>query len=227
MKNKLLLLPTLFAVATTVITGCASTRNQPAAEWDGLVLRPNTRLNAVWVRPNIELVAYRSVMIDPVSVSFASNWDPNSGQRSPSRRLDASDVAAIQTSLGVKVREGFRAELERGGYQIVDQPGDETLRITAAIVNLDVTAPDTMSAGRSRTYTANSGSMTLVLELRDSVSGELLARAADRQSGRNTGMMTITNRVTNTGDARRAIGVWATALRRGLDEFYGKATAAS
>ena len=67
----------------------------------------------------------------------------------------------------------------------MDQAGPDTLRVSAAIVNLYVTAPDTMSAGRSRTYTANSGQMTLVVELRDSVTGELLARAVDTQRGRS------------------------------------------
>jgi len=65
--------------------------------------------------------------------------------------------------------------------------------------------------------------MTLVVELRDSVTGELLARAVDTQRGRSTGAMSFTNNVTNTADARRAIGIWATALRQGLDELYGKA----
>jgi hypothetical protein len=66
--------------------------------------------------------------------------------------------------------------------------------------------------------------MTLVAELRDSVTGEILARAVDGRSGRNTGMWTVTNRVTNTADARRAIRVWARALRDALDEVYGRPT---
>jgi hypothetical protein len=37
-------------------------------------------------------------------------------------------------------------------------------------------------------------------------------------------MLQFTNNVTNTADARRAIGVWATALRQGLDEVYGRPT---
>ena len=65
--------------------------------------------------------------------------------------------------------------------------------------------------------------MTLVAELRDSVTGEILARAVDARSGRSSGTWTVTNRVTNTADARRAIGIWATALRQGLDEMYGRA----
>ena len=38
--------------------------------------------------------------------------------------------------------------------------------------------------------------------------------------GRNIGIMTITNRATNTADAQRAIRTWARALRSGLDGLH-------
>ena len=215
------LMPVALALAATVLAGCASTDS--VTEWDGLVRKPNTRLHAVFVKPDAEVVAYRSVMLDPVQISFDSNWDPNRGTRSTSARLSADDMAAIKNDLADLFREVFRAELERGGYQLVDQPGPETLRVTPAIINLFINAPDVSAPGRTRTYTADSGRMTLVVELRDSETNTLLARAVDTQTGRNAGMWTITNRVTNTADARRAIGVWASALRRGLDELYGRA----
>jgi hypothetical protein len=131
-------------------------------------------------------------------------------------------VEAIQTGLATMFRETFSADIARSNFQLVEQAGPDTLRVSAAIVNLFVTAPDTMSAGRSRTYTANSGQMTLVLELRDAVTGELLARAVDTQRGRQTGSMSFTNSVTNTADARRAIGTWSTALTQGLNELYNR-----
>ena len=164
-------------------------------------------------------------MIDPVEVSFARNWDPNRGGRSQLGRLDAGDMAAIQAGVAELFRETFRAELERGGYQLVETAGPDTLRVSAAIVDLYINAPDTMSAGRSRTYTANAGRMTLVAELRDSMTGELLARAVDARSARSSGTWQVTNRVTNTADARRAMGIWATALRQALDEMNGRAKA--
>lgn len=215
------LLPLVLAAGALVLTGCAST--EAVTEWDGLVRQPNTRLHAVFVKPDAQIVAYRSVMLDPVQVSFDSNWDPNRGTRSMSARLNADDIAAIKSDLSDLFRQIFRDELARGGYQLVDQPGPETLRVTPAIINLFINAPDTSAPGRTRTYTADSGRMTLVVELRDSETGTLLARAVDTQTGRGAGMWTITNRVTNTADARRAIGVWASALRRGLDELYGRA----
>jgi predicted small secreted protein len=219
------LLPVLLAVCATTLAGCASTRTTGPDEWDGLVRQPGTRLGAVFVRPDAEIVGYRSVKIDPVEVSFARNWDPNRGGRSQLGRLNADDMAAIQTGVADLFRETFRAELERGGFQLVDVAGPDTLRVTAAIVDLYISAPDTMSAGRSRTYTANAGRMTLVAELRDSLTGELLARAVDARSARSTGTWNITNRVTNTADARRAMGIWATALRQGMEEMYGRAKA--
>ena len=211
----------ILLLCATTLAGC--TQTAPIDEWDGLVRRPATRIDAVFVKPDADISGFTSVLLDPVQVSFASNWDPNQGVRNPARRLNATDVAAIQTGLATMFRETFSADLARGNFQLVEQAGPDTLRVSAAIVNLFVTAPDTMSAGRSRTYTANSGQMTLVLELRDAATGELLARAVDTQRGRQTGSMSFTNNVTNTADARRAIGTWSTALTQGLNELYNRA----
>lgn len=219
------ILPLLLALGATALVGCASTGTAPVEEWDGLVRQSGTRLGAVFVRPDAEIVAYKTVMLDPVEVSFARNWEPNRGGRSQLNRLDAGDLAAIQASLAELFRETFRAELERGGYQLVDAAGPDTLRVTASIIDLYITAPDRTSAGRVNTYTANSGRMTLVAELRDSMTGEILARAVDARSARSSGTWSIANRVTNTADARRAMTVWARALREALDEMYGRANA--
>lgn len=204
------------ALAALALAGCASTQRGPA-EWDGLVRQPNTRLDAVFLRPGVSISSYTTIMLAPADVQFADNWDPSRAGRSGARRLDTADILAIKANLSTMFGEIFTSELTSGGYKIVTEPGPDTLLVVPAIVNLFITAPDTASAGRSRTYTANSGQMTLVLEVRDSVTGEVLARVVDGRSGRTSGFMTVTNRVTNTADARRAIQIWASALRNGLD----------
>jgi len=80
-----------------------------------------------------------------------------------------------------------------------------------------------MSAGRSRTYTTSAGHATLVAELRDSVTGKLMARAVDSVQGRDTGSFQITNSVTNMSAARNALSKWARVLREGLDDATGRA----
>lgn len=187
--------------------------------WDRL---PMTIAFMALIAAQLVVGGLRNVKLDIVSVSFSSDFDPARGARSPARRLHADDLVAIKENLSAMTREIFAAELAEGGYRLVDAPGPDTLLVSAAIVDLFITAPDPQSTGRSRTFTADSGRMTIVLELRDSVTGELMARVVDRQTGRRDGTWSITNRVTNTADARRAIRNWAVALREGLDELSAR-----
>jgi len=106
---------------------------------------------------------------------------------------------------------------------VVDQDDDDVLRVSAAIANLYITAPEKMSAGRSRTYTTNAGHMTLVAELRDSVTGKLMARAVDSVQARDTGTFMITTSVSNLASARTALSKWARVLREGMDAATGRA----
>ena len=213
----------VFSLAAALVllaaAGCATTQRGPT-EWDGLVRQSGTRFDAVFVKPDAEIPSYSNVILAPASVQFARNWDPNRGGRNLSRRLNSEDIVAIKDSLATMLGDTFRQELTAGGYQVVTEAGPDTLLVIPAIVDLYIIAPEAQSAGRTRTYTANSGRMTLVLELRDSVTGETLARVVDTRSGRTSGMLTITNRVTNTADAQRAMRTWARALRDALDSLY-------
>jgi hypothetical protein len=213
-------------LASALLGGCASTpRAVEAVEWDGLVRQPHARLNAVFVRPGIkeQMSGFQSVILDPVDVSFASEFENVRRTGRISRDLNAADLAAIQRGLADQFQQVFREELQGGGYQIVDTAGPETLRVSAAIVDLFIAAPEAAQPiGRGNTYTANAGRMTLVLEMRESVTGEILVRAVDARSGRDSGMWTVTNRATNTAEARRAMRTWARALREGLDEFNAR-----
>ena len=161
--------------------------------------------------------------LDPIEVEFDKNWKPNDSQRGASRRLTNDDLEKIKKALAEEFRKVFTEELTENGYQVVTEDDDDVLRVSAAIVNLYITAPDKMSAGRSRTYTTSTGHMTLVAELRDSVTGKLMARAVDTVQGRDTGSFQISNSVTNMSAARTALSKWARVLREGMDEATGRA----
>ncbi len=64
--------------------------------------------------------------------------------------------------------------------------------------------------------------MTLVMELRDGPTGQLLARVLDTKAGSDTGWAQVTNSVTNSADFRRAVRSWAQRLVKGLDKLNGK-----
>jgi hypothetical protein len=107
--------------------------------------------------------------------------------------------------------------LTAGGYSLATEPGDDVLQVNLSIIDLWVNAPDIATAGNVKTYALSAGEMTLVAELRDSATGDVVARAFDRALAReNFRPMRITS-VENTAEATAAARGWAKALRQELD----------
>jgi len=161
--------------------------------------------------------------VAPCEVSFRKNWlrDQNQSRMDLTNRVTRSDVERIRESLGEMCQSTFREKLaEEPGYQLVDNvdDGENVLVLVPAIIDLDIYAPDVMSAGRSRSYTTRSGEMTLLLELKDGISGDTLVRIVDRRRDFDDMYLQWTNAVTNRNDAQRILNRWATELRDNLDK---------
>ena len=126
---------------------------------------------------------YSKLLLRPIEVQFAKNWDPT---KSGSALYDMHepDREKIKSELAEVFAEVFKKELEKGGYPLVTEPGADVVEMQAAIVNLYITAPDVSMdvAGRSKVYTSDAGHMTLIMQLHDSVTGQLLARAYDHSN---------------------------------------------
>ena len=188
----------------------------PAVSHDGLKLVTSKNVGLLYIREGATLAAYRRVMLDPVQVAFDKRWSKDR------REVDADERERIRNDLAEEFREVFTAELqESGGYEIVTDAAPDVLRVTAAIVDLYVTAPDTGAPGITKSYTVSAGRMTLIAELRDTESGAILARVADRKEAANSTHFQWTTRASNTADARRILKSWAGALRKGLDSARG------
>jgi len=191
---------------------------------DGLVLVPDRKVAAAYVDPEADFGIYNKIMILDCHVAFKKDWQRDQKRAGSRLSVSSSDMERIKAAVAELFQEVFAEELSKdGGYEIVDTAGDDVLLVRPAIIDLDVTAPDTMSAGRSRTYTTSAGAATLFIELYDSVTGDILARAADRKAAESMGgYLSYSNRVTNKSDARRMMRGWAKLLRERLDEFHGK-----
>ena len=104
----------------------------------------------------------------------------------------------------------------------MDEAGPDVLLLRPALLNVDVSAPDIRSSGRSRTYIRSAGEMTLYLELYDSATSDLFARVFDRRSGRSSGPIEWETGVTNRAQAEKILRKWAGVLRQRLDEAHGR-----
>jgi hypothetical protein len=206
------------ALAAALCASCASetsTRNLEVTH-DGLERVPNSRVERAWVKPGVDFSQYTEVGLLDCFVSFKRNWRMNH------QGVRTRDMERIKNTLSEEFRTVFTDSLESSGFPVVEQAAEHVLLIRPAIIDLDVAAPQTNSAGRSDSFTASPGVMTLVIELYDSESNEILARAIDRQRARNVGGIRWTTTGTNRQAARKILKRWADLLVSRLDEVHGK-----
>jgi hypothetical protein len=192
------------------------------SQFENLVAVEDAQAAAAYIDPQADFSVFKRAMILDTFVSFRSGWERDQRRGTRGTRISANDIERIKTRVSELFNSVFIEVLEADdGFEIVSEADYDVLLIRAAIIDLDVTAPDTSGAGRSRTYTADSGAATLYIELYDSVSGQIIGRAIDRQAARSpSSFMTWTNRASNTADARRVFRGWATNLRSFLDSHY-------
>lgn len=191
----------------------------PEVTIDGLHLLHDTKLAIVYARPGASLAGYQRVLLLEPYVAFKKNWERDQRSQSASSfKVTSKDVERIKKNLAAEFGVVFRETLNKGGYPVVDEAAEDVLLIRPAIINLDVNAPDTLSAGRGRTYTKSAGEMTLYVEVYDSVSGELLGKALDRRGDNDSAFYTWSSSVTNKAAADRILKGWADILVNALKE---------
>ncbi len=189
--------------------------------FDNLVPVEDASVAMAYIDPDADFSVFTHVMILEPYVAFRANWqrDQNRGRRSNNVR--ARDMERIRTDMAAMFKQVFTESLQADdGFEVVDEADYNVLLLRPAIIDLDITAPDVRSAGRSQTFSASAGAATLYIELFDSVNGTIIGRAADRQASRRGGTMTWSNRVSNSAEARRMLRGWADQLRSFLDQHY-------
>jgi len=187
---------------------------------DGLQKISVKGIDLAYARPGATLAAYKRIKLDPTDVEFSKSWDP---VRTGSRlKLTSAERESIRTGVARVVQEEFGKELRKGGtYEIASEAGPGVLRVKPRIVNLYLNVPDGGGGGRSRTLVASAGEMTLIAELSDSASGQVLARVADRSEANDIGRMLLADSLLNEDEARTIAAAWARILRKALDNAHG------
>jgi len=218
MTNKF---PSLLSmILLSSLAAVASAQNKsgvPETTIEGLELVPDTKQIAyVWAQPGADLSQYERVYIAEPLVAFKKNW-----QREQNRgriKVRSSDMERIKNNVASLFIEVFTEELGKGGYTLANERAEDVLLLRPAIIDLDVTAPDVRNSAQSASFTTSAGAMTLYLELIDSETGDMLAKALDRKADRDSGVMQWATGPSNRAAAIRIMRPWAVALREGLDE---------
>ena len=218
----------LISFATILLlVGCApapSIQQGPDAEttFDGLVRVDNSRFANAWIDPDVDLSQYDKIMAGGAEFEFRAVKKSNSSTMT--RRANESEFWISddkKQELVEIVSEAFRQELEKSKhFTVADAPGPDVLIIVGGLHDIVSRVPPDM-IGRGDFYLSSVGEATLVLEARDSLSGETIFRAIDRRAAESAGgQMMVSNTVTTRSEVRRLAKRWATRLREGLDSVH-------
>ena len=210
---------TIICIALAVLLATPSVVTAKAPDtWDNLIKVKSKNFEAVYLLPNADFRAYTKVMLDPTEVAFQKNWQSNINSEAIglSGRISNADASAI----AAKARTGFDSILAKAyadaGYQVVTVAGSDVLRLSTAVLNLYIAAPDPNDT-MGRSFTAEAGHAAIVIEARDSLTGAVLGRAIDeRAAGDFPGVRTS---LTNKDDFRDLFKTWAETSVKGLAEL--------
>jgi TonB family protein len=191
--------------------------DSPGSTQGRLRLDPSSDFAIAYFNPDADFTKYDKLIFEGPEIAFREGW------RRQHIGATLGDMERIKQECAQWFRDVFIAELQdEGGFQFVEEAGENVLLIHAGIGDLDVAAPILASNSDPGYSIAAAGtSATLVLELFDSARGEVLARVFDRQQSASAGFDSRDTRFSNENDARVIFTGWAEILRARLDEDRG------
>lgn len=216
-------------VAITFTAGCSSTpefsSDPDDVTHDGLTRVNRTIMDAVWARDDIDLSGVTKVRFNSLGVEYRNVDGPYSGRAgvganrsTASRSTEFQLDEATRNLFEEEVSNAFMEEIQRStAFEVTDEAGPDVVDVHIGL--LDVVSrvpPDTV--GRSRIFIDSVGEATVVLELRDSVSSTVLARAVDRRAAQNFTMQESTP-PRNRAEVRRLGRRWGQIIREGIEKM--------
>ena len=211
--------------ATVHIVGCSAEpeiQTGPEAEtyFVGLVRIDNARFAMAWVDPDIDLTQYSKIMPGGAEFEFR-NVQKTSAMAA--RRSNESEFWISDTDkqrLVDLVSDTFTEELQRSEhFTFTEEAGPDTMIITGALHDIVSRVPPE-DVGRSEIWLRSLGEATLIIELRDSLSNEVIYRAVERRAVESQSQMIRAHTATSWAEVRRWARRWATRLREGLDSIH-------
>lgn len=201
----------------TVLGACGPqpTQRLPTGDVNVEGLREVSARNfeSAFVRPGLDFSLYNKLMVNELELAF----------RTPDRSQN-------QFPLGEDQKTRFRAEMavafgeqlgQLQNLELVTEPGPDVLDLNVRVQDIVAGTPGTRvgAMGRASFALETVGQMTLVLELRDSESEEVLIRVFDRRAVEGAAMLSGDNVISTWEGVERVVARWASRAREGLDNL--------
>jgi hypothetical protein len=216
-------LPVFMMLLFAACAGEPSIDQSPDAElsFDGLSPIRNSVFQRAWIDPEIDLSQYDKILLGETDFEFRTVRETQSRtaiRNSSVREFYISEEG--RAKLIETVTSIFREELEASqSFTLTDQPDPDTLILVGGLSDIVSRVPPALT-GAGMVYVESLGEATLVFELRDSLSGETLYRAADRKRIERQDRPIQVSSATAWEEVRRWARSWAVKVRDGLDAIH-------
>lgn len=219
MRLKLTLHRCLIFLSLAAMGGCAPQPTQPldktSFDFEGLEQVPSQHFTAVFGRLGTDFTHYDGVVVNNVQLAF----------RTPDRSENQFPVNAdSKERFRDFLRQQFVTEFENlQNIEVVQAPGPTVLDLHVRVQDILATIPGRRvgATGRATFALEAIGEITLVIELRDSESEEVLVRVFDQRALEGVAMFQDDKPVTRWPDIEEICKQWARRVREGLDVLVG------
>jgi len=217
---------TMLAVSMLILGGCASepsidTGPDAKMTFDGLAPINNSRFREAWADPDVDLKQYNKMIIGGAEFEFRAvkkSTGSTSVRRNSNNEFwmdDKTRAKLVETVTAVFAEELTSVK----GFTVTEEKGADTLILIGGLHDIVSRVPPDL-VGRGEIYLSSLGEATLVIEARDSLSGETIFRAVDRRAAERMGDMINVNSATTMSEVKRWARRWATRLREGLESIH-------
>ncbi len=189
--------------------------------FDGLTPVDNSVFTAAWADADIDFRQYNKMMLAPAEFEFRAVSKTSATASNGTANETAfwiSDTAKQQ--LIDTVTEVFIEELRNSQqWTIVEEPGPDTILIVGKLLDIVSRVPPD-KVGADEVYLGSVGEATLVLEVKDSLSGETIYRGVEKSRIDSPGRETRATDVTTWTEVRRWARRWAVRIVEGMDTIH-------
>jgi len=189
-KSVLIALP----IVGMLTAACTTTTTQ------SFNVNKNAQVEASYIAVDADFSQYDRIFARDMGIFFPSDAAPSAQDQQRTRQI---------------FRDAFLGEL--GDYTIVRESGPTALEVQATLIDYrNATGADLPNVRRELEDIAKPGALLFLMELKDSASGKILARAADSASA--PAFATSSDSVTDWASVESSAARWATLFRSFLDE---------
>jgi len=189
----------VYRLGTIVIT-CLTLSACSTVETQSFKVSNSGNVDSAFIAVGADFSKYDRLQAEDMGIFFPTN---------------SSMSAADQERLRQSFRNAFLNELE--SYQISRDPGPTTMKVQASLIDLrNASGADLPAMRRDLRDVAAPGSLVFLMEMRDSESDQVLARAAD--SAKSPRLATAKGTETDWQAVDEAAQHWAALFRNFLDQ---------